>query len=82
MKNIARRSLMLLGFIASCSTVLASCKINNGSKIEDIKNLDTSITWWNNYKEPENKEDFNKTCLLYTSPGPRDETISRMPSCA
>lgn len=61
MKNIARRSLMLLGFIASCSTVLASCKINNGSKIEDIKNLDTTITWWNNYKEPENKEDFNKT---------------------
>lgn len=52
---------MLLGFIASCSTVLASCKVNNGSKIEDIKNLDTSITWWNNYEEPENKEDFNKT---------------------
>ena len=61
MKNIARRSLMLLGFIASCSTVLASCKINNGSKIEDIKNLDTTITWWNNYQEPDNKEDFNKT---------------------
>ena len=25
---------------------------------------------------------FNKTCLLYTSPSPRDATLSRMPSSA
>ena len=25
---------------------------------------------------------FNKTCLLYTSPSPRDERLSRMPASA
>ena len=25
---------------------------------------------------------YNKTCLLYTSPSPRDATLSRMPSSA
>ena len=27
-------------------------------------------------------EDANKICLLYTSPSPRDATLSRMPSSA
>ena len=27
-------------------------------------------------------EDFQKACLLYTSPSPRDRVISRMPSSA
>ena len=36
-------------------------------------------------KEPdseniENEEDNNDTCLLYTSPSPRDQRGSRMPS--
>ena len=35
----------------------------------------------NNITEVENFEDF-KTCLLYTSPSPRDLWISRMPSSA
>ena len=26
--------------------------------------------------------DYNNTCLLYTSPSPRDATLSRMPSSA
>ena len=29
-----------------------------------------------------NKEPYNKSCLLYTSPSPRDATLSRMPSSA
>ena len=28
------------------------------------------------------EEALNKTCLLYTSPSPRDATLSRMPSSA
>ena len=28
------------------------------------------------------EEDFSYTCLLYTSPSPRDRTRSRMPSSA
>ena len=27
-------------------------------------------------------EEFSATCLLYTSPSPRDATLSRMPSSA
>ena len=27
-------------------------------------------------------DDLNDTCLLYTSPSPRDKTVSRMPSSA
>ena len=34
-------------------------------------------TW--NFAHPENKKN---TCLLYTSPSPRDATLSRMPSSA
>ena len=36
-------------------------------------------------KFPQLKEDFNDQnngCLLYTSPSPRDKTVSRMPSSA
>ena len=37
----------------------------------DLKNVDL-----------QNKVGINKTCLLYTSPSPRDATLSRMPSSA
>ena len=30
----------------------------------------------------ENIDQINNTCLLYTSPSPRDEKVSRMPSSA
>ena len=30
----------------------------------------------------DNERDHDKTCLLYTSPSPRDATLSRMPSSA
>ena len=32
--------------------------------------------------ERSNKEDLKEDCLLYTSPSPRDATLSRMPSSA
>ena len=28
------------------------------------------------------RERYDRTCLLYTSPSPRDRSLSRMPSCA
>ena len=34
------------------------------------------------FAEPLSKEGFISTCLLYTSPSPRDATLSRMPSSA
>jgi len=44
-------------------------KIQSKESLEEIKGLDTTIDWKN-------------TCLLYTSPSPRDRTRSRMPSSA
>ena len=35
-----------------------------------------------NFKVEESKKDAPDTCLLYTSPSPRDATLSRMPSSA
>lgn len=68
MKNIARRSAVLLGFIASMSTVLASCNANRADisvdeapEITDVKNLTATITWWNNYKVPEDEATASKT---------------------
>ena len=34
------------------------------------------------WKNKNNKEVTNITCLLYTSPSPRDRSVSRMPSSA
>ena len=34
------------------------------------------------YLYPNTSEEINKACLLYTSPSPRDPSISRMPSSA
>ena len=36
----------------------------------------------NSEKEAENLKDQLNTCLLYTSPSPRDTLLSRMPSSA
>lgn len=61
MRNFSRRLFIMLSLIASCSTVLASCQVRNRNKIDDIKNLDTTITWWNNYIEPKDPATANKT---------------------
>ena len=43
-------------------------------KIENIKAPDIAINYWN--------LPLNSSCLLYTSPSPRDLSTSRMPSSA
>ena len=63
-------------------------KILNKNKILAPKLLNQNYK--NNYIEVEDFGDntlhkvlkHNKTCLLYTSPSPRDATLSRMPSSA
>ena len=35
-----------------------------------------------NSEEPDDKDEWHDICLLYTSPSPRDATLSRMPSSA
>ena len=50
----------------------------NENKLNDAK-----IIFQNIIKvEPTNYKAYNNICLLYTSPSPRDATLSRMPSSA
>ena len=51
--------------------------------------LDQGVNFWDTaeiYSIPPREETFGKTeeiiCLLYTSPSPRDRSLSRMPSSA
>ena len=43
--------------------------------------LEAGTTWWEG-ELFSGKPDWNKFCLLYTSPSPRDKRQSRMPSSA
>ena len=45
------------------------------SEFEIASSLNRVISWWVNFT-------VNFSCLLYTSPSPRDRTRSRMPSSA
>ena len=57
--------------------------IKSVSDIEVLKiNLDLLIAILGKYDELEESVQDNLTCLLYTSPSPRDATLSRMPSSA
>ena len=43
------------------------------------------LGWKDTFGDPEftkRQRDYGKACLLYTSPSPRDATLSRMPSSA
>ena len=51
----------------------------NGTMDEEYPIVDTSVGAGNTAAEKTNRYD---NCLLYTSPSPRDATLSRMPSSA
>ena len=46
----------------------------------ELYNTEGKKSALNEFLEGKNKQ--RKGCLLYTSPSPRDATLSRMPSCA
>ena len=62
-----------------------SGRIPNDKFIVDQDSLTEKI-WWGEVNQKLSEENFdyllNKVCLLYTSPSPRDATLSRMPSSA
>ena len=59
---------------------------DNDANIELIKNLNVTIVGYGSqgHAHANNLKDsgVHVTCLLYTSPSPRDATLSRMPSSA
>ena len=48
---------------------------------EDLESVFTTFDFYK-VEENERPEQIAKACLLYTSPSPRDATLSRMPSSA
>ena len=51
-------------------------------KTGEQKEVAMSIYDWDQWKEDNPDWERYFTCLLYTSPSPRDATLSRMPSSA
>ena len=51
-------------------------------KKNTISRLNRSKKWKYGYNKEHDIVVISKTCLLYTSPSPRDRTRSRMPSSA
>ena len=49
-------------------------------QIKNIEQLNKQLDLWNNQEM--SKKPIGYICLLYTSPSPRDRSISRMPSSA
>ena len=67
--------------------VLGTSKEKQGSKkvSESIRKRLAKVFKWMHYHQLSSKKltiDDSKTCLLYTSPSPRDKRQSRMPSSA
>ena len=70
------------GSFNSSSLVSADGIYSNGNKSET---QNSSSKYYENYfkeKALELDNDFVFSCLLYTSPSPRDRSLSRMPSSA
>ena len=65
---------------------MAQKDVGNKIPIYKLKTTDEVMKYYDEWgdKDKYNKdmEDWNYTCLLYTSPSPRDATLSRMPSSA
>ena len=70
--------------ISQLDNKLNFCKLNNIKNINiPCKGLIKKDLFNSTIKYiSKNYNEFNVTCLLYTSPSPRDRTRSRMPSSA
>ena len=61
------------------------CTYEKGKDIEDMMEVGEDWREWQEENDPVGRENYNAwifTCLLYTSPSPRDRLLSRMPSSA
>ena len=65
---------------------MAQKDVGNKVPIYKLKKTDEVMEyydeWGKNNKYDQDMVDWNYTCLLYTSPSPRDSNLSRMPSSA
>ena len=79
-----------LGTILGISHIGMIGYIATVNKEQGLPKLDIPVTPYTSYVVQANKDGYKlsytandpKTCLLYTSPSPRDTLLSRMPSSA
>ena len=65
----------------SCSGLVFQDYDADGERLEDYSHVSPDYANWLDDPVPGINVDIT-TCLLYTSPSPRDATLSRMPSSA
>mgnify|MGYP003313429393 FL=1 len=70
----------LVGWMTLTGSLLAMLKLKGG--VEILGKWIRTPTWGPSWLNPVKGLLFLSTCLLYTSPSPRDRTRSRMPSSA
>ena len=68
-------------FSAFLILVVTACAQSQNAENETVNNTEPSEQTDNGYLR-KTGIDTLQTCLLYTSPSPRDATLSRMPSSA
>ena len=56
--------------------------VNDAEELAEVRNAFSQLDGMLNRVTQDGKTDDNRLCLLYTSPSPRDATLSRMPSSA
>ena len=73
-------------FARDISSIAKNEDFKNVLLVDDLSDtgltLNESIKWLKKYAPVKNHIEEIKTCLLYTSPSPRDLSTSRMPSSA
>ena len=66
----------------ACATCMVFIGDEWKDKIESMTDEEESMIDFHEYKEDNSRLGCQVSCLLYTSPSPRDATLSRMPSSA
>ena len=85
-RSIATISLFVFVILASSYSIwsgLAWQTSHQGSLSEFVEQIDKKGSEWrSDLEDIESGKSQSSPCLLYTSPSPRDATLSRMPSSA
>ena len=85
MKHFCAIEVVLATLFASQLSLAGSYEVENERILIDLvqNNPGDPVGWqMTKYADPQVLASLNYTCLLYTSPSPRDATLSRMPSSA
>ena len=73
--KLMKKQILHILVVTSMSFIIGACDFLKEEELEETKEVSYTNTLEQNLGS-------NQGCLLYTSPSPRDATLSRMPSSA